>query len=57
MWNGRWGKELDILYDIYYNIFGIEPDCDTDADFDAISYNQFKDLIKKSIVTGTRINL
>lgn len=50
MWNGRWSRELDSLYDIYYSFFGIEPDCETGISFDDLSYNEFVKLIKKSIM-------
>lgn len=51
MWNGRWSAELDALYDKYYILFGIEPDCDTDFDFDDISYNEFVRKLRRSILT------
>lgn len=59
MWNGKWNKELDTLYELYYNIFEIEPDCDMDIDidFDTVSYNTFRDAIKRSIISKSRITL
>lgn len=50
MWNGRWGRELDALSGMYCEVFGEEPDCDPDMDFDNVSYNAFRDGIRKSIV-------
>lgn len=57
MWMGKWTKELDRLYERYISIFGIEPDCDTDADLDDISYNVFISAIVKSLVTRIKISL
>lgn len=50
MWNGRWSRELDALYDKYYILFGMEPDCGTDFDFDDISYNEYVRKIRRSIL-------
>ena len=57
MWMGRWNKELDKLYERYIDIFGIEPDCDTEADLDDVSYNDFKSAIIKSLITRKNISL
>lgn len=54
---GKWTKELDRLYERYISIFDIEPDCDTDADLDDISYNVFVSAIVKSLVTRKKISL
>lgn len=59
MWNGRWSRELDSLYEMYYDLFNIEPDCDlevlTGIDFDAVSYQDFKKKIIRSVTTRQRI--
>lgn len=59
MWNGRWSRELDSLYEMYISLFGTEPDCDLEdmagIDFDAVSYQDFKKKIVRSITTGQRI--
>lgn len=55
MWNGRWSRELDSLYDIYISMFGIEPDCETDIDFDDLSYNNYVALIKKHLMLRKKI--
>ena len=55
MWTGKWSRELSVLYDDYYDLFEIEPDCDLEAasgiDFDTISYNDFKARVIRSIIT------
>ncbi len=59
MWSGKWSSEFSLLYDNYYDLFGIEPDCDLEnnanIDFDSISYNDFKQKIIHSITTRQRI--
>lgn len=59
MWNGKWNKELKLLYEAYFDLFGSEPDCDleetTQVDFDSVSYNDFKNKIIRSISTGQPI--
>lgn len=57
MWLGKWDKELEQYYDIYADLFDTEPDCDTDADLDSVSYNDFKRAIVKSITLQQRIQL
>lgn len=57
MWAGKWTKELDKLYERYIDIFDIEPDCDTDADLDDVSYNTFKSTVMKSIITQSHLSL
>ncbi len=57
MWNGRWSRELDALCGMYYDIFGSEPDCDTTVDFDTVSYQQFMDAVRKSVITRAQITL
>lgn len=52
MWMGRWSKELSVMYDCYYELFGVEPDCYGQIDYDGISYNDFKRCLKKSILTN-----
>lgn len=60
MWNGKWNKELRLLYDAYLDMFNSEPDCDledtTQINFDSISYNDFKNKIIRSITTGQPIH-
>lgn len=59
MWNGKWSSELSSLYDIYYDLFETEPDCDFEnncgTDFDSVSYNEFKQKIIRSITMRKRI--
>lgn len=59
MWNGRWSRELDSLYEMYYDLFETEPDCDLeeteDIDYDRISYREFRDRIMRSITRRQRI--
>lgn len=59
MWNGKWSKELSLLYDNYYELFGCEPDCDLEENsgisFDSVSYNDFKGRIMRSIITRQKI--
>lgn len=55
MWNGRWSKELSLLYDLYIDMFGVEPDCDTDMDFDKISYNEWCMMIKRHLASRKRL--
>lgn len=59
MWTGKWSRELSLLYDNYYDLFGIEPDCDleytSEVDYDSISYNDFKGKILRSVTTRQRI--
>lgn len=50
MWNGRWSEELDNLCGMYYDTFGVEPDVQPQIDYDNISYNLFKESLKKSVV-------
>lgn len=57
MWNGRWSKELNALYEVYIDFFGTEPDLDTEVDFDTISYIQFRDAIIKSLISKKQIRL
>ncbi len=57
MWTGKWTKELDRMYERYLFIFNVEPDCDTDADLDDVSYNAFVSAIARSIVTHKKISL
>lgn len=57
MWMGKWTKELDTLYERYIDIFDVEPDCDTEADLDDVSYNAFKAAIMKSLITRNHIFL
>ncbi len=56
MWNGKWNKELNLLYETYFDLFESEPDCDLEEtaqiDFDSISYNDFKNKIVRSIAIG-----
>lgn len=60
MWNGKWSNELDKLYTAYIDLFGTEPDCDMEdsgkADFDNMSYNEFKSRIVRSISSGRRLS-
>lgn len=57
MWMGKWSKELDKLYSMYCDFFDVEPDCDTDAELDDVSYNDFKQAIIKSLTTQQKISL
>lgn len=57
MWMGKWTTELDKLYERYIDIFGIEPDCDTDADLDDVSYNAFRSAVMKSLITQSHLSL
>lgn len=57
MWNGRWSKELDVLYDQYYILFGIEPDCGMDFNFDDISYSEYVRRLRRSILLKKQIEL
>lgn len=57
MWNGRWSRELSVLYDKYYEIFAQEPDCGCDIDFDDISYNEYVQELKKSILLKRELRL
>ena len=57
MWNGRWSKELDTLYDKYYILFGIEPDCEPGFDPDNISYNEYIRKLRRSILIRKPIEL
>ncbi len=57
MWLGKWNKELEQYYDMYADLFDTEPDCDTDADLDNVSYNDFKRAIVRSITLQQRIRL
>lgn len=57
MWNGRWSKELSVLYDKYYEIFSEEPDCDCDINFDNISYNGYVQELRKSILLKRQLKL
>lgn len=52
MWNGRWSKELDILYKSYEAMYGEEPDSNLDFNFDGVSYNDFVGMLKKSLLFG-----
>jgi hypothetical protein len=52
MWNGRWSKELDSLYEMYCSMFASEPDCEIDMNFDSLSYNEYSALLKKCILKG-----
>ncbi len=60
MWNGKWSNELDKLYTAYIDLFSTEPDCDMEeagkADFDNMSYNEFKSKITRSISSGRQIS-
>ncbi len=60
MWNGKWSSELDKLFTAYIDMFDTEPDCEMEnsgkADFDNISYNEFKSRIIRSISSGHRIS-
>lgn len=57
MWTGKWTRELDRLYERYIYIFNVEPDCDTDANLDDVSYNAFLSAIVRSIITRKKISL
>ena len=57
MWMGKWTKELDKLFERYIDIFDIEPDCDTEANLDDVSYKAFKSAIIKSLITRKNISL
>lgn len=57
MWNGRWSRELDVLYEKYYALFGTEPDCETDFDFDSISYREYVQKLRRSILLMKPIEL
>lgn len=41
------------MYDSYYELFGLEPDCYEQIDYDALSYNDFVLCLKTSIVKGS----
>lgn len=54
MWMGEWNTELSRLYDIYYQKFGIEPDC-YEVDLTKYNCNEFAKLIKKCIISNKNI--
>lgn len=55
MWMGKWNREISKLYDDYYDMFGIEPDCYDEIDYDDLSYKCFVKLIKKSVLSEYEI--
>lgn len=59
MWNGRWSRELDSLYQLYEELFGQEPDCELEetagVDFDTLSYQEFKKKLLRSVTLRQRI--
>lgn len=57
MWLGKWTKELSALYDLYWELFDIEPDCYDTVDYDNISYNQFVRLVKQCILTEKPLDI
>lgn len=52
MWEGKWNRKLELLYDLYIDKFNQEPDINEDMKLDDVSYNQWISMIKKSIIMG-----
>lgn len=50
MWEGKWSKELNGLYEAYFCIFNKEPDCENEIDFDTVSYTEYVQLLKKCVL-------
>lgn len=49
MWHGKMTKELETLYDSYYEIFGVEPDGYMDVDYGQADYDDYVRDIKMAI--------
>lgn len=50
MWNGKWTKELEGLYDEYAAMWGgMEPDGYEEIYYDAMTYEEFVGYIEKCL--------
>lgn len=50
MWNGKWTKELEALYDAYAAMWdGMEPDEYEEIYYDAMTYEEFVGYIKECL--------
>ncbi|MEG0961897.1 MAG: hypothetical protein RR139_05905 [Lachnospiraceae bacterium] len=49
MWYGKMTGELEILYDEYYNLFGVDPDGYQEVEYGQTDYNHYVKDIKTSI--------
>lgn len=49
MWYGKMTKELEELYDQYYEIFGAEPDGYQEVEYGQQEYDDYVSDIKKAL--------